>query len=158
MSLSAILDVIESSNTWVNVATKSGSTAETMANFLVVRSALMKTLGESYYRERVVFTTDLGKYYLRQIADREGIKTPSIPPDVSGRFSVLYQSVFPAAVGLDTDALIKGTARCAEEVAQRGGNHSAIQGAAYHYLIDVAKGRNVRVMRPYADSLDRLAA
>lgn len=72
MSLSAILDVIESSNTWVNVATKSGSTAETMANFLVVRSALMKTLGESYYRERVVFTTDPEKCYLRQMAGREG--------------------------------------------------------------------------------------
>ncbi len=42
-----------------------------MANFLVVRSALMGTLGESYYRERVVFTTDPEKGYLRQIADRE---------------------------------------------------------------------------------------
>jgi len=63
--------VIEPSNTWVNVATKSGSTAEIMANFLVVRSALRKTLGESYYRERVVFTTNAEMGYLRQLAGRE---------------------------------------------------------------------------------------
>jgi hypothetical protein len=36
-----------------------------------------------------------------------------------------------------------------EEVAQRGANHSPIRGAACHYLADVAKGRNVRVMMPY---------
>jgi glucose-6-phosphate isomerase len=159
-SLSAILDVIDPSNTWVNVVTKSGSTAETMANFLIVRSTLMEALGESDYRERVVFTTDPEKGYLRQIADREGIKTLSIPPDVGGRFSVFTPvGLFPAAVaGLDTDALIKGAALCVDEVTQRGANHPAIQGAAYHYLTDVAKGRNVRVLMPYADSLDRLAA
>jgi glucose-6-phosphate isomerase len=159
-SLSAILDVIDPSNTWVNVVTKSGSTAETMANFLVVRSTLVEALGGSDYGERVVFTTDLEKGYLRQIAEREGIKTLPIPPDIGGRFSVFTPvGLFPAAVaGLDTDALIKGAALCVDEVTQRGANHPAIQGAAYHYLTDVAKGRNVRVLMPYADSLDRLAA
>jgi glucose-6-phosphate isomerase len=159
-SLSAILDVIDPSNTWVNVVTKSGSTAETMANFLVVRSTLVEALGGSDYGERVVFTTDLEKGYLRQIAEREGIKTLPIPPDIGGRFSVFTPvGLFPAAVaGLDTDALIKGAALCVDEVTQRGANHPAIQGAAYHYLTDVAKGRNIRVLMPYADSLDRLAA
>jgi glucose-6-phosphate isomerase len=33
-----------------------------------------------------------------------------------------------------------------------------VEGAAYYYLMDISKGRNVRVMMPYADSLDRLAA
>jgi glucose-6-phosphate isomerase len=159
-SLSAILDVIDPSNTWVNVVTKSGSTAETMANFLVVRSTLVEALGGSDYGERVVFTTDLEKGYLRQIAEREGIKTLPIPPDIGGRFSVFTPvGLFPAAVaGLDTEALIKSAALCVDEVTQRGANHPAIQGAAYHYLTDVAKGRNVRVLMPYADSLDRLAA
>jgi len=159
-SLSAVLDVIDPSSTWVNVVTKSGSTAETMANFLIVRSILMEALGESDYRERVVFTTDPEKGYLRQIADREGIKTLSIPPDVGGRFSVFTPvGLFPVAVaGLDTDALMKGATQCVDEVTQKGADHYAIQGAAYHYLLDLAKGRNVRVMMPYADSLDRFAA
>jgi glucose-6-phosphate isomerase len=43
-------------------------------------------------------------------------------------------------------------------VEEDGPHHPAVQGAAYHYLMDTLKGRNVRVMMPYADSLDRLAA
>jgi glucose-6-phosphate isomerase len=159
-SLSAVLDVVDLSNTWVNVVTKSGSTAETMANFLVVRGALSDALGESGYRERVIFTTDPEEGYLTQIASREGTKTLPIPPDVGGRFSVLSPvGLLPAAVtGLDVDALLRGAMQCVDEVMQDGLDHPAVQGAAYHYLMDAAKGRNVRVMMPYADSLDRLAA
>ncbi len=159
-SLSAILDVANLPNTWVNVVTKSGSTAETMANFLVIRSALIDALGEGGYRERVVFTTDPQEGYLVQIADREAIKTLPIPHDVGGRFSALTPvGLFPAAVtGIDVDALLRGAAQCVDEVAERGAQHPSVEGAAYHYLMDASKGRNVRVMMSYTDSLDRLAA
>ncbi len=159
-TLSATLDVADLRNTWANVVTKSGSTAETMANFLVVRGALVQALGEGGYGERIVFTTDPEEGYLVRIAEREGIKTLQIPPDVGGRFSVLTPvGLFPAAVtGLDADALLRGAAQCVDEVAQRGAEHPAILGAAYYYLMDTLKGRNVRVMMPYADSLERLAA
>jgi glucose-6-phosphate isomerase len=159
-TLSAILDVADLHSTWVNVVTKSGSTAETMANFLVIRGALVEALGEHGYGERVVFTTDPEEGYLNQIAAREGTKTLPIPPDIGGRFSVLTPvGLFPAAVtGLDIDALLRGAAQCADEVEEGGLDHPTIQGAAYHYLMDTTKGRNVRVMMPYADSLERLAA
>ncbi len=159
-SLSAILDVVDLPNTWVNVVTKSGSTAETMANFLVVRGVLVDALGEDGYGERVVFTTDPEEGYLTRIASREGTKTLPIPPDVGGRFSVLTPvGLFPAAVtGLDVGALLRGAAQCVDEVMEEGLDHGTIKGAALHYLMDTAKGRNVRVMMPYADSLDRLAA
>ena len=45
-TLSAILDVVDPDGTWVNVVTKSGSTAETMANFLVIRGFLIESLGD----------------------------------------------------------------------------------------------------------------
>ncbi|WP_166397912.1 glucose-6-phosphate isomerase [Rubrobacter marinus] len=159
-TLAAILDVADLRNTWVNVVTKSGSTAETMANFLVVRGALIEVLGEEGYAERVVFTTDPEEGYLNQISAREGMRTLHIPPNVGGRFSVLTPvGLFPAAVaGLDADALLRGAAECADEVREMGAQHPAVQGAAYHYLMDANKGRNVRVMMPYADALDRLAA
>ena len=159
-TLSAILDIAEPTGTWTNVVTKSGSTAETMANFLVIRGALVETLGEDAYGERVVFTTDPEEGYLVQIAERQGIRTLQIPPDVGGRFSVLTPvGLFPAAVtGLDVDALLRGAAQCANEVTERGADHPAVEGAALHYLMDTARGRNVRVMMPYADSLDRFAA
>src|SRR5918995_1297626 len=159
-TLSAILDVADLHSTWVNVVTKSGSTAETMANFLVIRGALVDVLGEDGYRERVVLTTDPEEGYLNQIAAREGTVTLPIPPDVGGRFSVLTPvGLFPAAVtGLDVDALLRGAARCADEVKERGADHPAVEGAVLHYLMDTARGRNVRVIMPYADNLDRFAA
>lgn len=159
-TLSAILEVTDTTSTWANVVTKSGSTAETMSNFLVLRDALVEALGEDKYGERVVFTTDPEEGYLVQIARREGISTLQIPPDVGGRFSALTPvGLFPTAVtGLDVDALLRGAAECVSEVKDRGPDHPAVQGAALHYLMDTAHGRNVRVMMPYADGLDRLAA
>ena len=41
---------------------------------------------------------------------------------------------------------------------EQGAEHPAVVGAAMHYLMDTARGRNVRVMMPYADALERLAA
>ncbi len=49
--VAATLETVDLSNTLVNVVTKSGQTAETMANFLVVKDALEKTVGKDRARE-----------------------------------------------------------------------------------------------------------
>ena len=159
-SLGAILDVADPEGTWVNVVTKSGTTAETMTNFLVIRGALIEKLGESGYGDRTVFTTDPEEGYLNRISAREDIRTLSIPKDVGGRFSVLTPvGLLPAAVGgLDVDALLRGAAQCVDEMQEQGAEHPAVVGAAMHYLMDTARGRNVRVMMAYADALERIAA
>jgi glucose-6-phosphate isomerase len=159
-TLSAILDVADPDGTWVNVVTKSGSTAETMANFLVIRGVLADSLGDFGFQERTIATTDPEEGFLKQMADREDLDVLPIPPDVGGRFSVLTPvGLLPAAVtGLDVGALLAGAARCVDEVNERGVEHPAVVGAAMHYLMDTARGRNVRVMMTYADALERLAA
>src|SRR5919107_2137062 len=159
-TLSAILDVADPEGTWVNVVTKSGSTAETMANFLVIRGFLVDSLGDFGFQERTIATTDPEEGFLKQIADREDLRVLPIPPDVGGRFSVLTPvGLLPAAVtGLDVDTLLTGAAQCVDEVNERGAEHPAVVGAAMHYLMDTARGRNVRVMMAYADALERLAA
>ncbi len=159
-TLSAILDVADPDGTWVNVVTKSGSTAETMANFLVIRGVLVGSLGDFGFQERTIATTDPEEGFLKQIADQEDLKVLPIPPDVGGRFSVLTPvGLLPAAVtGLDVDALLAGAAQCVDEVNEQGAEHPAVVGAAMHYLMDTARGRNVRVMMTYADALERLAA
>jgi len=153
-TLSAILDLADPGTTWVNVVTKSGSTAETMANFLVIRGVL----GD--FQGRTIATTDPEEGFLKQIADREDLRVLPIPADVGGRFSVLTPvGLLPAAVvGLDIDALLAGAAQCVDEVNEQGAEHPAVLGAAMHYLMDTARGRNIRVMMTYADALERLAA
>jgi glucose-6-phosphate isomerase len=159
-TLAAILDIADATGTWVNVVTKSGSTAETMANFLVIRGWLVEALGNFGYQGRTIATTDPEEGFLKEIADREDIKVLPIPKDVGGRFSVLTPvGLLPAAVtGLDVEALLAGAAQCVDEVNEQGVEHPVVVGAAMHYLIDTARGRNVRVMMPYADALERLAA
>src|ERR687896_140341 len=73
-TLSAILDVADPRDTWVNVVTKSGSTAETMANFLVVRGRLIEALGSFGHQGRTVVTTDPEKGFLKEIAEREDLR------------------------------------------------------------------------------------
>jgi glucose-6-phosphate isomerase len=159
-TLGGILDVADPDGTWVNVVTKSGSTAETMANFLVIRGFLVEALGAFGYQERTIATTDPEEGFLKEIADREDLRTLSIVQDVGGRFSVLTPvGLLPAAVtGLDVEALLLGAARCVDEVEEQRAEHPAVVGAAMHYLMDTARGRNVRVMMTYADALERLAA
>jgi glucose-6-phosphate isomerase len=159
-TLSAILDVADPDGTWVNVVTKSGSTAETMANFLVIRGVLVDALGAFGFQGRTVATTDPEEGFLKEIADREDLRVLPIPKDVGGRFSVLTPvGLLPAAVtGLDASALLAGAAQCVDEVEEGGAEHPAVVGAAMHYLMDTARGRNVRVMMTYADALERLAA
>lgn len=159
-TLSAVLDVADPGGTWVNVVTKSGSTAETMANFLVVRGRLIEALGSFGHQGRTIVTTDPEKGFLKEISEREDLRVLPIPADVGGRFSVLTPvGLLPAAVtGLDVEALLSGAARCVEEVEEQKEEHPAVVGAAMHYLMDTERGRNVRVMMPYADALERLAA
>ncbi len=159
-TLSAILDIADPAGTWVNVVTKSGSTAETMANFLVIRGVLVDALGDFGFQGRTVATTDPEEGFLKEIADREDLRVLPIPKDVGGRFSVLTPvGLLPAAVtGLDVGALLRGAAQCVDEVEEQRAEHPAVVGAAMHYLMDTARGRNVRVMMPYADALERLAA
>lgn len=91
--INGLLDVLDLKKTLVNVITKSGSTAETMSQFMILKNRLQEELGDNYVRH-IVATTDKNSGILRQISNEEGYKTFVIPDDVGGRFSVF------SAVGL----------------------------------------------------------
>ena len=98
-SITGLLSVLDLKKTLVNVITKSGSTAETMSQFMIVKNILEQELGEDY-RKNIVATTDKKTGILRQISEQEGYKTFVVPDDVGGRFSVF------SAVGLLPFALV----------------------------------------------------
>jgi len=106
--LSSVLDSIEPKNTLFNIISKSGTTAEPMANYLIVRGIL-----DAYGldpKEHIIFTTDPEKGVLRRIGRSEGIRMLDIPPDVGGRFSVLTPVglLSAKAAGIDIEELIIG--------------------------------------------------
>ena len=154
-TINGLLDVIDLEKTLVNVITKSGSTAETMSQFMIVKDRLEKALGDNY-RYNVVATTDKKTGVLRQIAEQEGYKTFVVPDDVGGRFSVFSAvGLLPfALVGLDIDEMTNGIKDM--DLALKNTdihNNIAAQNALIHYLMDTKKGKNISVMMPYSSRL-----
>src|SRR5437016_2054997 len=112
----ALLGQLDARRTLFNVISKSGETAETMAQFLVVRDRLLRELGAVDYRQHLVVTTDAEKGVLRQIVNDEGFRDLVVPSGVGGRFSALTAvGLFPAAVaGIDVEELLAGAAHIDE--------------------------------------------
>ena len=152
--LAALLDLIDIEETVFNVITKSGTTAETMAQSLIVAYELRKRLGERW-REQVVVTTDPEHGPLRAFAREENCRSFPIPPGVGGRFSVLSPvGLLSAAVtGIDVEALLTGAQAMERRCSEPGLTENlAYLYAALHYLL-YRKGKCIHVMMPYADGL-----
>ncbi|TFG52728.1 MAG: glucose-6-phosphate isomerase [Gemmatimonadales bacterium] len=139
----------------VNVVSKSGGTAETLAQYLVVRRWLEDALGDAAYRH-LVFTTDPDSGALHRIAVDEGIPALAVPANVGGRFSVLSPvGLLPAAlVGIDPSELIEGARRAVEraESDQLEANPAALY-AALLWAADHDLGAHIHVLMPYSDRL-----
>ncbi|CAN5764233.1 glucose-6-phosphate isomerase [soil metagenome] len=158
--VAATLETVDLERTLVNVVTKSGQTAETMANFLVVKNALEQHVGRERARQQIVATTDPSEGLLRQLADQEGYRTFPVPPGVDGRQTVLSAvGMLPAALcGVDIYGLLRGAAamRDACRSSDLRANPAALL-AAIAFLADTQKGKSMLVMMPYADSLFGIA-
>ena len=158
--VSATLSTVDLSKTLVNVVTKSGQTAETMANFLVAQDALQKAVGKEKSREQIVATTDPESGLLRKLADLEGYRTFPVPPGVDGRQTVLSAvGMLPAAMcGVDIGGLLDGAAAMRERCKSTDiFENAAALFASIAYLADTDKGKSILVSMPYADSLFGIA-
>jgi len=158
-TVAAALARIDPRRVLVNVISKSGGTAETMAQYLVVRAWLESTLGEAASRH-LVFTTDPSRGALRELAGRDGIATLDVPPAVGGRFSVLSPvGLLPAALaGIDIGRLLAGARRAVERASSDDllRNPAALY-AALHWAADSDLGARIHVLMPYTDRLRELA-
>lgn len=157
-SVRDLLEVAPLAGARVLVISKSGSTAETMAQYLLIRDRL-RTAGLPL-REHLAFVTDPKLGALRRAADAEGIPAFTIPSNVGGRFSVLSPvGTLPAALlGLDVSALVEGAIamrdRCATG-AFRG--NPALAYAALQWRAHTESGQGLHVLMPYSDVFRDLA-
>lgn len=155
-TMSSLFELLDFKKTLVNVITKSGSTAETMSQFMIVKDILVKAVGEDEYRKHVVATTDKQTGVLRQIAEQEGYKTFVVPDDVGGRFSVFSAvGLVPLALaGIDIDEIMNGIKDMDLALKNTDINENiAAQNALIQFLMDVKKGKNLSVMMPYSSRL-----
>lgn len=175
----ALLGRLDLRNTAVNVVSKSGTTSETTANFMVVWDHLRRALDEDAARSpadatglasrsaglrhasagaparRLVITTGPAGP-LRRLAKDIGARCLPVPGNVGGRFSVLSAAgLLPAAAaGLDVDALLGGAGemvrRCATPVLRD--NPAGLVATLLH-AAHAETGARGHVLMPYGDRL-----
>ncbi len=155
----AALDLLNPRRTAVCVVAKSGSTAETLATFLVVREWMMKSLGKKA-RAQIIAITDSKKGDLLAVAKEEKYPLFFVPANVGGRFSVLSPvGLVPAALtGVDIRRLLKGAS---ESTVQCWGKdparNPALGSALVHWALDRRRHKSIEVVFAYSSYLWGLA-
>jgi glucose-6-phosphate isomerase len=153
------LDHAERQNAGFIVISKSGSTAETVAQMLAAWDRMRAAAGREAAADRFAIMTEPGDNPLARWARGHGMRLIEHDPKLGGRYSVLSTGALPAMIaGLDVTALRLGAQDVATGFlsAQSPVDCPAVLGAALN-LAFARRGRSIHVMMPYADALRPLA-
>lgn len=150
----ALLERLDLARTLFVVTSKSGGTAETMSQYMIVDDRVAKAGLKA--PDHFVFVTDPQQGALRPLARQRGIPALDIPPNVGGRYSVLTPvGTLPAAlIGIDIVELLAGAAEMAERCSTAElGRNPAGSYAMLQWLADTRHGKTIDVLMPYSDPL-----
>ena len=158
-TIAALLGRLRLERTLFIVTSKSGGTAETMAQFLVVHDRI--TAAKLDVSKQMVFVTDPKQGALRPLADRLKVPALDIPPNIGGRFSVLTPvGTLPAAlIGIDVKSLLAGAAEMAKRCASSdlSSNPAGVY-AMLQWIADTHLRKSIAVFMPYSDPLRDFAS
>ncbi|HVP43119.1 MAG TPA: glucose-6-phosphate isomerase [Terriglobales bacterium] len=153
--IAAALQRVNPKRTLACVIAKSGSTAESLSTFLIVREWMEKALGKRT-RARIVAVTDAQKGDLLAIAKQERYPLFFVPGNVGGRFSVFTPvGLLPAAlIGLDIGKLMRGAGDANLLAWSRDFDHNlALTSAAVHHALHTKRGKAIEVVYAYSSYL-----
>jgi glucose-6-phosphate isomerase len=157
-ALRECLEQIDPKTTLVNVVSKSGTTAETAANFTILRDHFFRILGASA-KDHFVLTTDSGDGLLQRIAASEGFRVLEIPPATGGRFSLLTAvGIFPAAMlGLDVRAMLEGSAAITRHAIEAPLEENRVLQTSAMLWRFLESSASIHVLMPYSRRLRHVA-
>ncbi len=153
--IQTVLGEMPLAKTTVNVVSRSGTTAETLANFLVVRDA-MEAGGVDWTERTIVTTGDSGP--LHELAVEHDLPKLHVPEGVPGRFSAISPvGLVPAAIqGHDIEAVIAGGQAGKSSLTGSLFDCPAYAYGAVSYALD-QRGASINAMMPYAEGLETFA-
>ncbi len=158
-TIAALLGRLQLARTLFIVTSKSGGTAETMAQFVIVHDRI--TAAKLDVSKQMVFITDPKQGALRPLAERLKVPALDIPQSVGGRFSVLTPvGTLPAAlIGIDVRSLLAGAGEMAKRCdnADLAANPAGVY-AMLQWLADTQLKKSIAVFMPYSDPLRDFAA
>ncbi|MEK6748069.1 MAG: hypothetical protein AABY83_02525 [Pseudomonadota bacterium] len=136
------------------VISKSGNTAETLAQFLTMLPRMEHALGDDAVGQHSLFITENKQGALYELAQRLAVPTIVHPP-IGGRYSVLsVVGLLPAYIaGVDIDGVMEG----ARAMARRCADPDILQNPAFYngaaQYLHAEHGRTISVVMPYADNM-----
>ena len=156
-SFDALMASLPLARTGFLVVSKSGSTAETMTQFLIALDALIAAEGKAAPARQMTIVAEPGDNVLRRLAARHGMTALDHDPNVGGRFSVLsLVGLLPAMIaGQDAFALRAGAHEVLNATlgAGRPGDAPPAIGAALAVAFARDKGASQMVLLHYSDIL-----
>lgn len=139
------------------VISKSGGTAETVAQFIVCLAAISAEVGEDVLAKHALVITEPQDNPLRRLAEERNLPILEHDPGIGGRFSALsLVGLLPAMIaGLDARAVRKGALQVLQQTLQATdpANSDAAVGAALQVGFARHHGVASTVLMPYADRL-----
>lgn len=139
------------------VISKSGSTAETLTQFLTLLPEFEARVGKARLSEHVIVITEPTDNALSRIAGHVGCPILDHDPKVGGRFSVLsLVGLLPAMIaGLDVAAVREGAASVLDPVLEAGDARDLPPAVGAALSVGLARERGVgtTVLMPYCDRL-----
>jgi glucose-6-phosphate isomerase len=153
---SAVIDKIDWREAALLIVSKSGSTAETLGQALVLLPQLAVQFQNADLSKRLAVITEPRDNPLTKLAERFGARRIPHHPGIGGRFSVLsVTGCLPALLaGLDVSALRRGALATLEQNLVGGAAQSAAaKGAALAIGLARDQGLSQSVLLSYVDRL-----
>ena len=149
------LEYVKNKEVTVNIISKSGTTVETLLALNLIEKFL-KNKYKSDYKQRLIFTTDKNKGYLRQRATQEGIETLCVPDNMGGRYSVLSAvGMLPfACAGLNIKKIMEGAAQAFNDLSKESiEENPAYKYAIYRHLLNTKLGKKIELFATFNSKL-----
>ena len=153
----ALLGGLNLDRTGFLVISKSGRTAETLAQFLVSLDAVKVAAGEFAVAEHFTIITEPADNPLRRLADANDIQVLDHEPEIGGRYAALsVVGLLPAMIaGVDVVRVREGASEVLEALSRSEGPDASEPAIGAAISVGLARERDVgvTVMMPYADRL-----
>ena len=156
-SFAALTRECDPASTGYIAISKSGSTAETLAQTLICIATLRDAVGEDLVGRHMVAIAQPGDSSLRRLAARFAIPLLDHDPDIAGRYSVLsLVGLLPALIaGLDVRAVRRGAAMALDTALNAAGARDCPPAVGAAIAVGLLREHGIAqtVLMPYADAL-----
>ena len=156
-TFTALFAALDPARTGVIAISKSGGTAETLTQLVIVVDWLRQALGKADIGDQMLAVTEPRDNPLRRLATRHKLRILEHDPGVGGRYTVLSNvGLLPAMIaGLDAAALREGAAAVLDATLGAASPRDAppALGAAIAVALNERRGVGTSVLMPYVDRL-----